>query len=80
MNKYPDPIDKAAEYEAENLRLALVAQRASRQPSLAACGRCYNCGEVLTVGLFCPPLEQGQHSECRVDWETRRRLKGRKIC
>lgn len=76
----PDQSDLATEYEAENLRLALEAQRASRQPELPEKGCCcYNCGESLRVGLFCAPVD-GPVSECLLDWEMRRKQQSQKLC
>lgn len=70
--KAADQLDLAAEYEAQNLEHALEAQKASRIPELPETGRCYNCGEKLTHGLFCPPFE-AKVSECMTDWQARQR-------
>ena len=70
--KAADQLDLAAEYEAANLEQALAAQKLSRTPELPETGKCYNCGETLEHGLFCPPFESPV-SECMTDWQARRR-------
>ena len=57
-----DEADQAQESE----ELHLAAARMRRKPTLLACGRCYNCHEPLTRGLFCD-------SDCRSDYERRTR-------
>lgn len=79
MMKSPDQLDLASEYEAENLRLALEKQRASREPELPVSGCCYNCGEPLAVGLFCAPID-APVSECFTDWEARRKQLRQRLC
>lgn len=70
--RVPDQSDLATYHEEQNLKHALNAQKSARSPELPEVGRCYNCGERITKGLFCPPFEAAV-SECLTDWQLRQR-------
>lgn len=66
--------DTADETQQLELRAALAANRAARQPSLIPNGCCYNCGDEVEDGhLFCGILDPKKHriSECQQDYERR---------
>ena len=60
-----DEIDRSVAQQ----EVVLKHQLAHRKPTLPFCGACYNCGEKITTGAFCPG------GECKEDYEVREKAR-----
>jgi len=53
-----DEADVAQAQEARSRESAIAYARSNSGPAaLAPCGACHYCGEALSAGVFCPPVD-----------------------